>query len=206
MALLDSLKNLNWSSPWVIGGVVVGGVVLAVVIVPKLRKAGASSGPSAGSSGSPNGSASQQAGVPGGVIILQEEPGGPTTGGNPTPTPTGGPGQCPMFYHWDATTGTCVHDSDVNPIRPIGGGGNPPHDPNPILTPTPPQPPQAPPPAPMQFVNPQPWPGNESTIWGIARAHGVSPSYIESFPENQYIAQRPGGWDRIFTSDKIRVA
>lgn len=54
------------------------------------------------------------------------------------------------------------------------------------------------------YVHPTPWPTQTSTLSGIASAYHTPLSVVEGFPENRYILAR-GGWDRIYTSDSIRV-
>src|SRR5260221_8098217 len=53
------------------------------------------------------------------------------------------------------------------------------------------------------FVHPQPWPQPQSTLWGIAKAHGISLQQIEDF--NAWIYQQRHTWDLIYTSDLIKV-
>lgn len=185
MALLDALTNLNWRNPWVIGGVVVAGAAVAFFVLPKLKAAQAAQ--SAAATGPNESAASQtQPGADGIIIVQEDTPAGPgTSGGITTTSPvaggengSSGPGQVP--------------------IQPAGGGPTGKKSPLPAQS-QPPQPPK-------QFVHPAAWPNPQGSIAGIAQAHGTTAARLESFPENQYIAGRKGGWNTIYPSDTIRIA
>ena len=91
--------------------------------------------------------------------------------------------------------------------NPIPGPPTPtPQPPGPTGHPNPPPSPSPSPnpsPAP-QYVHPSAWPAAQSTLSGIASAHGVSLSRLESL--NPWILQQRGTWNLIYTSDNIRIA
>jgi hypothetical protein len=54
-----------------------------------------------------------------------------------------------------------------------------------------------------QFTTVTPWPSQNSTLWGIAQASGVSLAQVESL--NPWIHQQRGTWDLIYSGENIRV-
>jgi RHS repeat-associated protein len=54
------------------------------------------------------------------------------------------------------------------------------------------------------FVHPRPWPQPQSTLWGIAKAHGISLQQIEDV--NAWIYQQRHTWDLIYMSDSIEIS
>lgn len=55
-----------------------------------------------------------------------------------------------------------------------------------------------------RFVHPLPWPASQSTLSGIATAHGVPLARLEQL--NPWIAQERGSYNLIYATDNIRIA
>lgn len=129
---------------------------------------------------------------------------GQTTPTNPTPTAASGnylivndvtPPNVAVTVNGttSGTTATPPPPTPGPPPKPILNPGPPVRLPGPIR------------PIPAQrTVHPQPWPGAQSTLSGIASANGISLGQLENL--NQWIFQQRGTWNLIYPSDNIRVA